>query len=662
MDSESRAFIENSTLLFIATRNAEGALDVSPRGGQPSVLHIRGDGALLLPDYKGNRRLDAIGNLLSNPEVALLVINRGVSHYLHIRGTAGVSFAPEDIAAFPADESLPISVLIVKPEHWAFVGTNAFARGGLWPHGVGRKAPLDLSAVVRADKAAQASAGFLPVRKNPTEEHLLTLHGVREVYGTSSEAVQTKVFDIAGPGGLSFMQEARFIVFAHEDANGDIVIDLTGEAPLSIVPFDNRHAYHLQLPPEGVMADGGAMGGGPCALVTVAAGRSEILRVNGHFERNAHDAALSVKIIPHEVFFHCPAALNRSRIWQDDRRVYWVGRRRFTCAERHQESPEVVSFVFRPLDRAPVGPAQPGQYVTVSLPQDSEPVLQRSYSLSRLPDDVSVRISVRRTGNGGMSDVLHDRVEAGSAVYLGIPAGRFVLDSPAGRRVALISAGVGITPMIPMLEQLAAEDSGREVWFLHAARDSAHHLFPEEVRRIAARARNGGIRFFSAYSRPMAHDVCDHIGRIDGTLLAALMPVADTDFYICGPEIFMHSLRDALVAHGATPDSVRFEAFSDSSGGAFDLSNRDTPAECEVTFARSGKTATWTPAAGSLLDLALASQVKVAYSCRIGDCQSCLQQVVEGAADYPMGEMPVLAQGQILLCRAIPRGRMVIQC
>src|SRR5690606_27474388 len=102
-------------------------------------------------------------------------------------GTGRVSFEEGHIAAFPADESLPISVLVLTPEHCEFVRSSAFERGGLWQADRKRQSPLDLSAIVRSDKAAQVEAGFTPVRKNPTEELLLAEHGVRDVYGMSSE-------------------------------------------------------------------------------------------------------------------------------------------------------------------------------------------------------------------------------------------------------------------------------------------------------------------------------------------------------------------------------------------------------------------------------------------------------------------------------------------
>lgn len=654
MDADARLFIENSTLLFIASRNAEGAMDVSPRGGQPCVMRVDDDGKLRLPDYNGNRRLDTIGNLLNDPHVALIVLNRGSDRYLRIVATAEVSFRAEDLACFPADENPPISVLVLTPTSVEFVDTSAFARVDFWLDPELRKKPaLDLASVIGGDKVAQATAGFAPVLKNEAEERLLAQSGVRNVYGTPSDGVQKKVCDVAGPGGLDFLGEASFVVVAHEDENGGIAIDLTAEAPLSVIPFDNRHAYRLRLSPDISTGEEGE-----CALLTVTPGRNELLRVNGRFEAETR----AVKIVPREVFFHCSSAFSRSRVWQRDKRTYWSGKRRFVCVERICESPDVSSFILTPVDNAPIGPVEPGQYVPVSLPGETGAARQRSYSVSRRPDGRSLRISVRRIGAGGMSDLLHERVGPGSELLVGVPVGRFVLSSPPGRPVVLLSAGVGITPLLPMLDQLARADSGREVWFIHAARDGTHHLFEGEARSIAENAKNGGIRLLSCYSRPREGDRSDLVGRIDAAAIENLLPVDAADFYICGPEAFMTSLRDGLVARGAAPENIRFEAFAAAEGGLLDLSGMQIVPESKVTFAKSGRTATWTPGEGSLLDLALRNRIEVDYSCRMGDCQSCVKRVASGAVDYPVGELPLLPYNHILLCQAIPRGDLVLDC
>jgi ferredoxin-NADP reductase len=206
---------------------------------------------------------------------------------------------------------------------------------------------------------------------------------------------------------------------------------------------------------------------------------------------------------------------------------------------------------------------------------------------------------------------------------------------------------------------MVAECAERDVWFVHSARDKGYHLFADEARRLAERS-GGRVRLFSAYSRADEDETCDHRGRVDAALLDSLVPARDADFYICGPDTFMASLREGLIALGAEPQNVHFEAFGGSSEG-FAEKLAGMP-DRKITFAQSGKELTWKPTNGSLLDFALENDIKVQYSCRNGDCQSCVQKLVAGTADYPVGEMPVLAEDQVLLCQAVPKTDMVIGC
>lgn len=665
MDDRARSFIESSTLLFIASRNAAGAMDVSPRGGQPAVVRLSDDGRLLLPDYLGNRRLDTIGNVLADPDVALILLNRRADDYLRIRARAEVSRDDDDLAAFPADANPPLSVMAFTPLSMQFVESSAFAGAGFWIDAQGRKPPLDLGEIYAGDKKWQDASGNGPVMRDAQDEQALAESGLRAFYGTPSKGVQTKVYRAAGPGFMGYIDEARFIVFGREDDDGGIALDLVGGETLRPDQTANEHSFllalsqdqirHWALPPSG-----------ECALLAVEPGRSENIRMNGTYRDKAPgaDGVRQLSVKPEEIYFHCSAAFARSRIWSDSRPVPWTGRRSFSCIARWRESPDVMSFVLQPRDDAPLGAITPGQYVTVASPKDErQPMRSRCYSVSALSSDRSLRISVRRIGAGGLSDLLHETVEVGDELLLGTPAGSFVLDSAPQRPVVLISAGVGITPLLPMLEQLGREPAGRDVWFIHGARDAGHHLFKEEALRIARRSA-ARIRLFTAYSRPQDNDACDHRGRLDARTIASLVQVRDADFYICGPDDLMSSLRQGLVLLGAAPENIRTEAFEARAGGLADAlsgSMADRPA-CSVEFQRSGKSVLWKPECGFLLDLALANDVEVQYSCRSGECQSCVQRVVSGSADYPVGDEPLLAEGQVMLCQAIPRGKLVIDC
>jgi ferredoxin-NADP reductase/predicted pyridoxine 5'-phosphate oxidase superfamily flavin-nucleotide-binding protein len=656
MDAGVREFIQSATLLFIASKSPEGTLDVSPRGGQPSVLWPDEQGRLLLPDYMGNKRLDTIGNLLGNPEVMLIILSRGANRFLRIKARAQVSTRAEDIAIFPADQNRPMTAIVLEPIEIEFIESTAFDGAGFWLDPSARKPPLDMIGYYHSDKTMHRDAGRPSVPKPTIEESRLIQAGIRDLYGTPSELVQTKVYEAIGPGGLAFIDEALFIILASVAGDGGIRLDVVGGQRLELNPAANRQSFRLHLPEDAA----GVKGTGECAIVAAVPGRLEALRMNGPYRSNLPAGRdRSIEIAPDEIFFHCSAALTRSRIWAEPLSAAWSGLRSFRISSTRDENPEVKSFNLEPLDAAPIGEIQPGQYVTIAVPGDAtQPPRRRNYSVSGRPADRMIRISVRKVSDDGLSGLLHG-LSAGDEVQVGVPAGRFVFKSPPQRSVVFVSAGVGITPLLPMLQTVVAECAERYVWFVHAARDTNYHLFADEVRELSERS-GGRVKLLSAYSRATEDETCDHRGRIDAELLDRLVPATDADFYICGPDAFMASLRKGLVALGADTDNIHFEAFGASGEGMAEklagLPDR------KIVFTGSGKEVTWQPTSGSLLDLALSNGIKVQYSCRNGDCQSCIQKLVSGVADYPMGELPVLAEDQILLCQAVPKSDMVLGC
>jgi hypothetical protein len=160
----------------------------------------------------------------------------------------------------------------------------------------------------------------------------------------------------------------------------------------------------------------------------------------------------------------------------------WTGMRRMRVAAIDRESTTVISVRLVPLDGAPAVPARPGQFLTVRLrPDPGASPLLRTYSLSGVPNSESYRISVKREPHGAASAYLHTGLRVGDVIEAGAPRGSFVL-RPGDRPVALISAGVGATPVLAILHVLAGGRSARQVWWLHAS----------QSRR--ARLRAGGSR------------------------------------------------------------------------------------------------------------------------------------------------------------------------
>lgn len=234
----------------------------------------------------------------------------------------------------------------------------------------------------------------------------------------------------------------------------------------------------------------------------------------------------------------------------------WRGPRRFRLTRKQAESEVITSFYFEPEDGGAIMSFQPGQYLTVLLSVDGEP-LRRNYSLSCAPGESFYRISVKRETGGVASNYLHDRVNEGDVVELLPPSGEFVLNS-AHRPLVLLTGGVGITPAMSMLK--AAAPSGRPIEFVHAALNSKVHAFQDEVRELMAQYPN--VRASYVYSEPLADDKAHAHGFVSRDLLASVLPAnGDADLYFIGPKPFMNMVYRFANELKLPKDQVRFEFF-----------------------------------------------------------------------------------------------------
>jgi ferredoxin-NADP reductase len=263
-----------------------------------------------------------------------------------------------------------------------------------------------------------------------------------------------------------------------------------------------------------------------------------------------------------------------------------------------------------------------------------------------------------------MSEHLHGELDVGSTIEVAGPSGAFVLGDHRTRPVVLVSAGIGATPVLAMLQALAAAGSSREVWWVHGARNGREHPFRAEVRQLLAQLPNGFAHV--RYSRPDTRDV-DHDapGRITPDVLRELPLPADADYRICGPTEFVAALAADLdparvksesfggappTARGATPGSDPLTA-----GGSDPL----TSSGAVVGFSRSGVEARWEPGQ-SLLELAEANGVPAASGCRVGACHGCRAPVLEGSVRHDPEPIAAAPPGSALLCCAVPEGDVLI--
>ena len=347
--------------------------------------------------------------------------------------------------------------------------------------------------------------------------------------------------------------------------------------------------------------------------------------------------------------------------------------RDYTVAKVERESDNITSFYLQPSDEGTIVCHCAGQFLPIEiLPPGGEQPVYRTYTISSAPNGEYYRLSIKREPStpdgppGVISNFFHDHIAVGAVIRALSPRGQFSLDRSSTRNVVLISAGVGITPMISMLQRLDGDRQTcgctRKVWFIHGARNAGEQAFGDFVRETAALWPNLKTHF--RFSRPGKKDVegrdYDSVGRVDVALLKSLLPFDDYEFYICGPGPFMESIYEDLKEMNIADQRIHYEYFGEGKAlapsrpdqaPALDLEGRGP---VSVKFAKSGVEATWNPDKGSLLDLVESNGIEAAYSCRSGVCQTCAVSILAGAVDYSDPPAAPPPEGMALICTAYP--------
>ncbi len=246
----------------------------------------------------------------------------------------------------------------------------------------------------------------------------------------------------------------------------------------------------------------------------------------------------------------------------------WLGWRNFKIAKKVVESDEITSFYLAPVDGGDLPNYEAGQYISVRVfVQELNLRQPRQYTLSTSPQADYLRISVKREdakgelAEGWVSNTLHSLAE-GSEIEVSAPTGNFYLIDSKKRNV-FISGGVGLTPMIAMLNQLVTLDMPQPVTFIHACRSSQVHAMKQHIHDLKAKFPR--LSTFTAYEFPLDGDVLgvdyEAAGRLDlASMDAALLPTT-ADYYLCGPMPFMAEQHKALVARGIPAENIHSEAF-----------------------------------------------------------------------------------------------------
>ena len=354
----------------------------------------------------------------------------------------------------------------------------------------------------------------------------------------------------------------------------------------------------------------------------------------------------------------------------------WRGFRRFEVSRVVKEADQITSVYLAPRDGKPIASFRPGQHLTLRLniPGQSKPTI-RCYSLSDSwrPDHFRITVKtcppppdVPEALAGLASSFINQQLQEGAVVECKAPAGSFYLDLPPSRPIVMLSAGIGITPMISMLNHELAAGSQRLMLLVVAVRNSQQHAFRKHLEACQQQAAN--FKVLTCYSNPLPEDRqgrdYDFQGRADVGLLQQVLPHREFDFFMCGPPPFMSALYQGLIDWGVPDARIHFEAFGPASVKRVQPADATTqPAEtsslrCRVEFIDSGRQAEWNEQFDNLLDMAETLQIPLDSGCRAGNCGTC-EVEIEGPVEHAT-EAHVPA-GKCLACIARPTGDIKIK-
>ena len=344
----------------------------------------------------------------------------------------------------------------------------------------------------------------------------------------------------------------------------------------------------------------------------------------------------------------------------------WQGWRKFRVESKVQEAKGCHSLTFVPHDGHPISSFEPGQFLTFSvrIPGAAKPLV-RCYSLSDAPRPDAYRCTIKKVvppsqglPPGRMSTYFNDVIQVGDIVDVKAPSGKFFLDMSTDRPIVLIAGGVGITPMISMVNAVVNAGARRSVHLFCGFRNRQEHLFYDHLKSTFTEHAN--LHLHVAYSQPTDQDTPGrdyHVkGYVDLELLRQRLPSNNYDFYLCGPPSFMDSVESALKTWGVPDTAIKSEAFGPASKNAVRNAPTDpVDGRCfSIEFTRSGKTVTWNGEAASILDLADEQGIPVDSGCRAGNCATCVLAIRAGKVRHTETPDAPVSEGTCLSCLAVP--------
>ena len=354
----------------------------------------------------------------------------------------------------------------------------------------------------------------------------------------------------------------------------------------------------------------------------------------------------------------------------------WNGSRKFVLKGKVLEAEGICSFYFSPLDKRPLPPFIPGQYLTFQIQlsgQKKETV--RCYSLSDSPNHPDYyRVTIKKISyktvnseikEGLVSSYFHNKLQADDIIDIKAPSGHFYLDTESESPVVLIGGGIGITPVLSMINYIVNSGSKREVWLFYGVRNSDEHIMIDHLNELDRENSNVNIKI--CYSNPLESDELNvnhhYAERISLDLLKRVLPSSNYEYYICGPAPMMESLTTGLSAWGVPDSDINYEAFGPSTVKSVvseEVTRIAQMKDITIKFAKSGIELEWDGISSSILEFAEKSDIQIESGCRSGNCGSCEVAIRNGDVEYLSQPGANIESGTCLACVSIPKNNLTL--
>ncbi len=299
----------------------------------------------------------------------------------------------------------------------------------------------------------------------------------------------------------------------------------------------------------------------------------------------------------------------------------------------------------------------------------------RSYSISSSPNERnSVELTIKREPRGAVSRHINDLLKVGDEIEAGGPVGKFTFDGTEADSVVLLSAGVGITPMMCVARYLTERSWPGDIYFIYSCRTESDFIFQKAIAELEQ--RNPKLHVVVTISKP-GPDWKGPRGRITKELLTEAVPdLASRRVHVCGPVTMMDAAKAMLTELGVTAENLKSEQFGAVKPAPAAPGTTAKPKAAAtgplVTFSKNNKSAKIrvdlqngdSPPKQSILELSEELGIGIEFSCRIGTCGVCKVKMTSGEVDQEVQDAldeDDKKNAVILACQAKPKNEVTVE-